>query len=55
MEKAVKKFATFEELKSCETNTKSPAERLKKHEAFEKVIKEIRSSKAGKSDTTKSK
>lgn len=53
--KAAKKFTTFEELKSYESNTKNPIERLKKHEAFEKVIKDIRSLKVSKSDRTKSK
>lgn len=53
--KSVKKFTTFEELKSDKGNTNSASERLKKHEAFEKVIKEIRSNKVGKSDTAQSK
>lgn len=51
--KAVKKFTTFEELKSYESDTKNPIERLKKHEAFEKVIKDIRPHKVGKSDHTR--
>ncbi|MGN6297671.1 MAG: hypothetical protein ACTHM7_12875 [Ginsengibacter sp.] len=51
--KAVKKFTTFEELKSTERDTKNPVERLKKHEAFEKVIKEIRADKVEKRDHTK--
>ncbi|MGN6266488.1 MAG: hypothetical protein ACTHM5_12475 [Ginsengibacter sp.] len=46
--KVVKKFTTFEELKSTERDTKNPVERLKKHEAFEKVIKEIRADKVEK-------
>jgi hypothetical protein len=53
--KSVKKFTTFEELKSYKSDTKSASERLKKHEAFEKVIKDIRSSKATKSNHTRSK
>lgn len=34
--KAVKKFTTFEELKSYENDTTTSIGRLKKHEAFEK-------------------
>ena len=53
--KTVIKFTTFEELKSYESNTKSPAERLKKHETFEKLIKDIRSHKVGKNNHTRPK
>jgi hypothetical protein len=37
----VKKFTTFDELKSCESKTVKYASALKKHEDFEKVIMEI--------------
>ena len=43
--KAVKKFTTFDELKSCEIKTVKYASSLKKHKAFEKVIIDIRSAK----------
>jgi hypothetical protein len=41
--KAVRKFTTFEELKSCESKTMKDASSLKKHNDFEKVIMDIRS------------
>jgi hypothetical protein len=50
----VKKFTTFEELKSCESGTVNPLERLEKHQAFEKVIKDIRSAKVRKDEHAKS-
>lgn len=53
--KAVKKFATFEELKSYETKTTNYEVSLKKHSNFEKVIKEIRYNKVGKSNQHKPK
>jgi hypothetical protein len=40
--KAVKKFSTFDELKSCETKTMKDASSLKKHDDFKKVILDIR-------------
>ena len=39
----VKKFTTFEELKSCESKTEKNVSSLKKHNEFEKVIMYIRS------------
>lgn len=39
--KTVKKFTTFEELKSYETKATHNVLNLKKHKIFEKVIKEI--------------
>lgn len=39
----VKKFTTFDELKSCENKAGSYALSLKKHNDFKKVIMEIRS------------
>lgn len=39
----VKKFTTFEALKSCENKTAKYSTKLKKHNDFEKVITEIRS------------
>jgi hypothetical protein len=53
--KAVKKFATFEDLKSYESKTMNYEVSLKKHSNFEKVIKNIRSDKVGKSNQRKSK
>ena len=41
--KPVKKFSTFEELKSCENRVQDIALSLKNHEDFEKVIRDIRS------------
>lgn len=41
--KTVKKFETFEDLKSDEKNPSEYTSSLKKHSDFEKVIKEIRS------------
>ena len=38
----VKKFTTFEKLKSCTINKVKYSARLKKHNEFEKVIMEIR-------------
>lgn len=38
----VKKYATFEELKSSENKTIKQVSSLKKHNDFEKVIMEIR-------------
>jgi hypothetical protein len=43
--KAVRKFSTFDDLKSCENKTEKLESSLKKHNAFEKVILEIRSNK----------
>ena len=40
---AVKKFTTFDELKSCENKTSKDTSSLRKHNDFEKVIMEIRS------------
>lgn len=42
--KTIKKFTTFEALKSCESETKDFAVRLKKHTDFEKAIKNIKTS-----------
>ncbi len=53
--KAVKKFETFEDLKSYESKTMNYEVSLKKHNNFEKVIKDIRSNKVGKSSQRKSK
>lgn len=39
----VKKFTTFEALKSCENKTAKYSSKMKKHNDFEKVITEIRS------------
>jgi hypothetical protein len=39
----VKKFATFDELKSYESKSVNEALSLKKHKMFEKFIKELRS------------
>jgi hypothetical protein len=41
--KSVKKFTTFNDLKSSETKTINVAQSLKKHKDFEKSIKEIKS------------
>lgn len=51
----VRKFTTFDELKSCENKTVEIASSLKKHNAFEKVIMEIRSVKTNKFNQTKPK
>ncbi len=40
---AVKKFTTFDELKSCENKTLKYASSLKKHNDFKKMIMDIRS------------
>ena len=53
--KAVKKFATFDEMKSCESKTIDYASSLKKHQIFEKVIKEIMSINTRKNNRSKSK
>ena len=42
---AVKKFATFDELKSCESKAVKYALSLKKHIEFEKVVMEIMAAK----------
>ena len=52
---AVKKFTTFDELKSCENKTAKYALSLRKHNEFEKVIIEIRSAKIIKLSQTKPK
>ena len=41
----VRKFTSFDELKSCESKPVNRASRLKKHRDFEKVIMEIRAAK----------
>ena len=51
--KGVKKFTTFEELKSCESNPVNYALRAKKHKEFQKVIMDIRSVKTHQSSHTK--
>jgi hypothetical protein len=38
----VKKFTSFDEMKSCENKTAKYASSLKKHNDFEKIIMEIR-------------
>jgi hypothetical protein len=43
--KTVKKFETFEEMKSCEQKTADSIATLKKHKDFEKVIMEINAAK----------
>lgn len=48
----VRKFTTFDELKSCENKTAKYSSSLKKHNAFEKVIMEIRSIKITKVNQT---
>ena len=53
--KAVKKFATFEDLKSYESKTKNYEVSLKKHSNFEKVIKDFISHKVGKNNQSNSK
>ncbi len=53
--KAVKKFTTFEDLKSYESKTVDYAVSLKKHNEFEKVIKDIKSNKVLKGNNSKSK
>ncbi len=51
----VRKFTTFDELKSCENKSVKFASSLKKHNAFEKVIMEIRSIKTTKIKQTRPK
>lgn len=51
--KAVKKFTSFEDLKSYDSNTADQEPSLKKHTGFEKMIKDIRSNNARKSDHNK--
>lgn len=46
--KTVKKYTTFGELKSNEKKTLDASLSLKKHNEFEKVIKEIKTIKASK-------
>ncbi len=41
--KTVKKFTTFEDLKSYESKTMNNTISLKKHKVFERIIKEIKS------------
>jgi|HubBroStandDraft_6_1064221.scaffolds.fasta_scaffold1243018_2 hypothetical protein len=53
--KAVKKFTTFEDLKSYESKAVHYAASLKKHNDFEKVIKDITSNKVRRSNNRKSK
>ena len=48
--KAVKKFTSFEDLKSSDSKKVSDELRLKKHNNFEKVIRDIKSENAGKSN-----
>jgi len=52
---AVKKYTTFDELKSCEIKTTQHALSLKKHIEFEKVILDIRSNKNIQATQTKPK
>ena len=40
---SVKKFASFDEMKSCESKTVKYESSLKKHKDFEKIIMAIRS------------
>lgn len=47
--KTVRKFESFEELKSSEKKTLNQAESLKKHKEFERVIKDFKSVKVPKS------
>jgi len=49
--KTVKKFTSFEDLKSSESQTADDKLSLKKHNDFEKVIKEIYSSKVRSNDS----
>ncbi len=51
----IRKFTTFDELKSCDDNTAKYAHSLKKHNTFEKVIREIRSTKITKASKRKPK
>lgn len=51
----VKKFTTFEALKSCENKTGNYSTKLKKHNNFEKVITEIRSILTNKGNKSKPK
>ncbi len=53
--KAVKKFTTFEDLKSYESKTVNHSLSLKKHNDFEKVIKSLKSDNVRKSNHSKSK
>ena len=46
--KTVKKYATFGELKSNEKKTLDARLSLKKHDEFEKIIKEIKTTKTSK-------
>ena len=48
----VKKFDTFDELKSCENKTMNHATILKKHNKLKKVITEIKSIKNSQSAQT---
>jgi len=52
---SVKKFTTFDELKSCESRKLTYASSLKKHNDFEKLIIDIRSIKIIQVNQTKPK
>jgi hypothetical protein len=43
--KTVKKFTTFEEMKSCESKATNAQSSLKKHNNFKKVMMDIRAAK----------
>jgi len=49
----IKKFSTFDELKSFENKSLNYETIIKKHHVFEKVIKEIRSIKITKDNQTR--
>ncbi|MEX2569470.1 MAG: hypothetical protein WD431_26245 [Cyclobacteriaceae bacterium] len=51
--KAVKKFTSFDQLKSDESRIAKDSSSLKRHNEFEKVIKNIRSEKRLQANQTK--
>ena len=53
--KAVKKFSTFEDLKSYENKPLNYKARLKKHQEFEKIIMDIKVKKVHKGKKSRSK
>jgi hypothetical protein len=53
--KTVKKYETFADLKASEKKTSNHTLSLKKHEEFEKIIKDFRSIKTNKNDNNRAK
>jgi hypothetical protein len=53
--KAVKKFSTFEDLKSYESKPLNYKASLKKHQEFEKIIMDMKVKKVHKGDKSRSK